>query len=132
MEVRLARTAGFCMGVRRAMDKVLEMAEHSPRAVYTYGPLIHNRQAVEMLQSKGVDELAVHPEATGGTVLIRAHGVPQEEEEALQDRGFEVVDATCPHVVASQRQIERYSGCPRCASWKTSAKTPWRTNYCST
>lgn len=110
MEVRLARTAGFCMGVRRAMDKALEMAEHSPRAVYTYGPLIHNRQAVEMLQSKGVDDLAVHPEATGGTVLIRAHGVPQEQEDGLQERGFDVVDATCPHVVASQRQIERYSG----------------------
>ena len=107
MEVRLAKTAGFCMGVRRAMDKVLAIAEKGDGEVYTYGPLIHNRQAVEMLQSKGVRNLDDCPDAAGGTALIRAHGVPRHEAESLRERGFDVVDATCPHVLASQRRIRR-------------------------
>jgi len=109
VEVKLAKTAGFCMGVRLAMDKVLGIAEYSSEPVYTHGPIIHNRQAVEMLESTGVRELADAPDATSGTVLIRAHGVPKVEEHALRDRGFEIVDATCPHVIASQRQIERHA-----------------------
>jgi 4-hydroxy-3-methylbut-2-enyl diphosphate reductase len=108
MEVKLARTAGFCMGVRLAMDKVLQIAERSPGPIYTHGPLIHNRQAVEMLASQGVRNLEDAPDAAGGTVLIRAHGVPEAETDGLRDRGFEVVDATCPHVLASQRSIVRY------------------------
>jgi 4-hydroxy-3-methylbut-2-enyl diphosphate reductase len=109
MEVKLARTAGFCMGVRRAMDRILEIAEHTPGPVYTYGPLIHNRQAVDLLESKGVRNLEDCPDAAGGTVLIRAHGLPKETTEGLRERGFHVMDATCPHVLASQRHIERYA-----------------------
>ena len=107
MQVRLAKTAGFCMGVRLAMDKVLTIAEQGRGAVYTYGPLIHNRQAVEMLEGKGVRDLSGCPGASGGTVLIRAHGVPRAEADALAERGFEVVDATCPRVIASQQRIQR-------------------------
>ena len=109
MEVRLAKTAGFCMGVRLAMDKVLTIAEQRRGPIYTHGPLIHNPQAVEMLASKGIRDLEQCPDATCGTVLIRAHGVPREVEEELRARGFDIVDATCPHVIASQRQIERHA-----------------------
>ncbi|MFW6107095.1 MAG: 4-hydroxy-3-methylbut-2-enyl diphosphate reductase [bacterium] len=109
MVVKLARTAGFCMGVRLAVDKVLAIAEHSSGPVYTYGPLIHNRQAVDMLESKGVRDLDDAPDASSGTVLLRAHGVPREEKEALRERGFDVVDATCPHVLASQKRIEHHA-----------------------
>ena len=109
MEVKLAKTAGFCMGVRLAMDKVLALAESRGGPVYTHGPLIHNRQAIEMLESKGIRDIETCPDAACGTVLIRAHGVPKEVEESLRERGFEVVDATCPHVRASQRAIERYA-----------------------
>jgi 4-hydroxy-3-methylbut-2-enyl diphosphate reductase len=109
MEVKLAKTAGFCMGVKLAMDKVLAIAERGRGPVYTHGPLIHNRQAVEMLESQGIRDIEECPEAECGTVLIRAHGVPEEVEASLRARGFEVVDATCPHVLASQRAIERYS-----------------------
>lgn len=109
MEVKLAKTAGFCMGVRLAMDKVLDLAERARGPLYTYGPLIHNRQAVEMLEGKGVRDMEDDPAAANGTVLIRAHGVPLEEMEALGERGFDVLDATCPHVLAAQSHIERYS-----------------------
>ena len=109
MEVKLAKTAGFCMGVKLAMDKVLTIAEQERGPVYTHGPLIHSPQAVEMLASKGIADLEERPGAAEGTVLIRAHGVPQEVKDSLEGRGFTIVDATCPHVLASQRYIERHA-----------------------
>lgn len=107
MEVRLARTAGFCMGVKLAHDKVLSLTRQGRGPVYTYGPLIHNRQAIESLEAKGIRNIEECPEAAEGTVVIRAHGVPPAVMEELEGHGFDVVDATCPHVVASQRHIER-------------------------
>jgi len=109
MEVKLAHTAGFCMGVKLAMDKVLAITEQGRGPVYTHGPLIHNRQAVEMLESQGIRDIEECPDADCGTVLIRAHGVPEEVEKSLRERGFEIIDATCPHVLASQRHIETYA-----------------------
>jgi len=109
VDVRLAKTAGFCMGVRLAMEKVLTIAEQCGGPIYTCGPLIHNRQAVEMLEGKGVRNLDEHPDACEGTAVVRAHGVPREVRGALRSRGFDVVDATCPHVLASQRHIEQFT-----------------------
>ena len=74
MHVKLAKTAGFCMGVRLAMDKVLALAEKGEGPVYTHGPLIHNRQAVEMLEGMGIRDFEQCEDAACGTVLIRAHG----------------------------------------------------------
>ncbi len=109
MEVKLARTAGFCMGVRLAMEKVIALAENSPGPIYTCGPLIHNRQALEMLEALGVRNLDDCPDAHAGTVVIRAHGVTREEREALARRGFRLADATCPHVLAAQRKCQHYA-----------------------
>ena len=107
MQVKLAKSAGFCMGVRLAMDKVLAIAEKGKGPVYTHGPLIHNRQAVGMLEGMGIRDLETCPAASGGTVLIRAHGVPRQVAASLRQRGFHVVDATCPRVLASQRRVQR-------------------------
>lgn len=109
MEVKLARTAGFCMGVKLAIEKTLASVEQGHLPVYTYGPLIHNRQAIQMLEAKGVRDIQECPTADRGVVVLRAHGVPPAVQESLRARGLEVVDATCPHVVASQRRIERYA-----------------------
>jgi len=95
------------MGVRLAHDKVIALARQGRGPVYTYGPLIHNRQAIETLEASGVHDIEDRPDVAGGTVVIRAHGVPPQVVEALKARGLEVVDATCPHVVASQRHIDR-------------------------
>lgn len=108
MHVKLARTAGFCMGVKLAIEKTLASVEQG-QPVYTHGPLIHNRQAIELLEAKGVLDIEQCPNAPPGIVLLRAHGVPPAVEEALRARGQQIVDATCPHVVASQRRIERYA-----------------------
>jgi len=109
MEVRLARTAGFCMGVRLAMEKVVALAKSSREPLYTCGPLIHNTQALEMLEALGVRNLEDCPEATAGTVVIRAHGVRKEERAALASRGFRLADATCPNVLASQRKCQEFA-----------------------
>ncbi len=107
MEVKLARTAGFCMGVKLAIEKTLASVEQGRQPVYTHGPLIHNRQAIEMLQAKGVRDIEECPAAEEGVVVLRAHGVPPAVQQSLLARGLEVVDATCPHVLASQRRIEQ-------------------------
>ena len=105
MEVLTARTAGFCMGVRRAVEMALAAAAEAGGAVYSLGPLIHNRQVVEFLAQNGVRVAQEPPLA--GTVIIRAHGVGPQVLRELSARGVRVVDATCPHVLSSQRTIAR-------------------------
>jgi 4-hydroxy-3-methylbut-2-enyl diphosphate reductase len=113
MKIVIAKTAGFCMGVRRAVDMVLDAANTSDTPIFTYGPLIHNPQVLEMLETKGISRLDVVPEKGEGMVLIRAHGVPPEDEAALKTAGFTVLNATCPRVVRVQVIIRKYAekGC---------------------
>jgi 4-hydroxy-3-methylbut-2-enyl diphosphate reductase len=107
MKVKLAKTAGFCMGVRRAMNIVLDAANRKEGRLFTYGPLVHNPQAVELLKSKGVDILQNEAGVTNATVIIRAHGVPPKEKERLKSSGNLLCDATCPHVARAHAIIKR-------------------------
>lgn len=109
MEIILAKTAGFCMGVKRAMQMALQTAKLMPGKVYTCGPLIHNPQAVEYLRENGVESLENWRIVESGTLIIRAHGMPAGEIEEMKKLGIGIVDATCPHVVTSQKQIKKYS-----------------------
>jgi (E)-4-hydroxy-3-methyl-but-2-enyl pyrophosphate reductase len=109
MKITVAKTAGFCMGVRRAVDMVLDAANGSETPIFTYGPLIHNPQVLEMLKTKGISRLDTIPEKGTGIVLIRAHGVPPEEKTALESAGFTVINATCPRVVRVQVIINKYA-----------------------
>jgi (E)-4-hydroxy-3-methyl-but-2-enyl pyrophosphate reductase len=109
MKIVVAKTAGFCMGVRRAVDMVLDAANLSDEPVFTYGPLIHNPQVLEMLEQKQVFRLDTIPEKGKGVVLIRAHGVPPEDQDALKKAGFTVINATCPRVTRVQVIINRYA-----------------------
>ena len=108
MKVVLAQHAGFCMGVRRAVETTLKLVETRQGPISTFGPLIHNPQVLEMLGKKGVDVLEEVPAATTGTVVIRAHGVPPERKRHLEDSGAVVEDATCPRVVKVQAIIDKY------------------------
>lgn len=100
MEVIVAKSAGFCFGVRRAIDIVNREAESGEKPIYTYGPIIHNEQVVEDLERRGVrvieeDHLAdIH----SGTIIIRSHGVGRAVQEQMEAQGLRVVDATCPFV----------------------------------
>ena len=110
MNVEVAHTAGFCMGVTRAMELAVESARARPGPLYTLGPLIHNHQAVAVLEAEGVRSVSTPEEVPdGATVIIRAHGVRPEMRRSLEERGVCVIDATCPHVLASQRRIAEKS-----------------------
>lgn len=100
MEVTLAKSAGFCFGVKRAVEMVYKEAEKREH-VYTYGPIIHNEQVVADLQKKGVTVLNTIEELKAiekGTVIIRSHGVSKEIYDILDREGIQIVDATCPFV----------------------------------
>ena len=124
MNVILAKSAGFCFGVKRAVDTVYgELG--SGTKICTYGPIIHNEEVVSDLEAQGVaavgdmDELAARAasaRAAGrapGKVIIRAHGVERGVCEAIEALGYEIIDATCPFVLKIHRLVERYSreGC---------------------
>ena len=99
MSIKLARHAGFCFGVKRAMDIVLDTADGTTKPIYTLGPLIHNEQVVKHLESKNVfvsnsiDEIA-----DDSTVIIRTHGVPKAYHDVLKNKNCNIIDATCPFV----------------------------------
>lgn len=109
MEIILAKTAGFCMGVKRAMQMALQTARSTKQKVYTCGPLIHNPQAIEFLLENGVESIKDWRVISSGTLIIRAHGMPANEIGEMKKLGFRIVDATCPHVVTSQKKIKKYS-----------------------
>jgi len=113
MEVRLAKTAGFCFGVKRAVDTVYEQVEKdAERPIYTYGPIIHNEEVVKDLKSKGVGVLSTIEELKSlqkGTVIIRSHGVSREICDILEKKGINCVDATCPFVKKIHNIVERES-----------------------
>lgn len=102
MEVILAEKAGFCFGVKRAVDTAFEQADKASNAVFTFGPIIHNEDVTEKLALKGVnvinsiEELDDLPE--NSSIIIRSHGVGEDIFESIKSRGFSIVDATCPFV----------------------------------
>ena len=107
MEVKVAETAGFCFGVKRAVGLTYEAADRSGAgSVYTIGPIIHNEYVVEDLKKHGVaildEELRIEGTGEvpppGSVVIIRSHGVSRSMHEKLKDHGYEVIDATCPFV----------------------------------
>lgn len=112
MEVRRARTAGFCFGVKRAVDTVYGQLEKAEGPIYTYGPIVHNEQVVLDLEEKGVKVLNGRKELeelTEGTVIIRAHGAGKDIYTLMERRGISYVDATCPFVKKIHRIVERES-----------------------
>jgi 4-hydroxy-3-methylbut-2-enyl diphosphate reductase len=114
MKVVVARTAGFCWGVRRAMDAVLEASSHAKAGpVRTLGPLIHNPQALELIERRGVDVARTPEEVADGTVVIRAHGIPIQDLRGLKERQrrgeLAIVNATCPEVAKVHSRIKKWS-----------------------
>ncbi|MGD2187671.1 MAG: 4-hydroxy-3-methylbut-2-enyl diphosphate reductase [Desulfobacterales bacterium] len=109
MKIVIAKTSGFCMGVRRAVEMVLDSPEEHPNPISTYGSLIHNPQVIEILKEKGISALNEIPQQGSGTVLIRAHGVPPQTKDQLEEVGFNVIDATCPRVIKVQTIIKRHT-----------------------
>jgi len=110
MKVKIAKSSGFCFGVKRAMDLVLQKAAKENKGeVFTDGPLIHNPQALELLRDKGVVPLTGANGKIAGTIVIRSHGVSPKRFHELKKSGAKILDATCPKVKQVQSIISRYA-----------------------
>ena len=112
MIVKTAKSAGFCPGVKRAVELVYQQAEEKDMPVYTYGPIIHNEAVVRDLEGRGVRVAETKDQllrCKGGTVIIRSHGVSREIYQFLEQEGIDYVDATCPFVRKIHRYVEEYS-----------------------
>ena len=116
MQVTVAKSAGFCFGVQRAVDTVYEQVEKGVRPIYTYGPIIHNEVVVQDLEEKGVQVLESQEDLeqlNEGTVIIRSHGVGKEIYDQISAKGLNCVDATCPFVKKIHRIVEKESAAGR-------------------
>lgn len=112
MEVCVAKTAGFCFGVKRAVEKVYEQVEKGFLPIYTYGPIIHNEEVVKDLEGKGVRVINTKEELSAlseGTVIIRSHGVGREIYDIIEKNNMNLVDATCPFVKKIHRIVSKES-----------------------
>ena len=109
MSVTVAKTAGFCFGVRRAVD-MAEQQAGKDGVIYAYGEIIHNMHEIRRLESRGVRTAqALEEIPDGASVLIRAHGVPRAVYRTLEEKGCKVLDATCPFVQKIHRIADRES-----------------------
>jgi 4-hydroxy-3-methylbut-2-en-1-yl diphosphate reductase len=107
-KVVLARTAGFCFGVKRAVDAVYDEIEKGDK-VYTYGPVIHNEEVIKNLAEKGVELIKSDEELkalTEGTIIIRSHGVSERIYDIIKQNNLNMVDATCPFVLKIHKIVK--------------------------
>lgn len=117
MKVTVAKTAGFCFGVKRAVDKVYEQVEKSDGPIYTFGPIIHNEEVVRDLEERGVHVIESEEELRGltaGTVILRSHGVSRRICDQIERQGLALVDATCPfvkkiHQIVAEKSAQGYT-----------------------
>ena len=101
MEVIVAKSAGFCFGVKRAVESVYAEINNSEKPIYTYGPIIHNEQVVKDLEDKGVKVINTEKELeklSKGTIIIRSHGVSKKIYDIIKKQNLRMVDANCPFV----------------------------------
>ena len=113
MKVMLAKSAGFCFGVRRAVETVYkQIDENEGKQIYTYGPIIHNAEVVKDMEARGVHVLKSEEELDAlesGTVIIRSHGVEEKVYQKMAEKGLNLVDATCPFVKKIHNIVKRES-----------------------
>lgn len=109
MEIIIAKNAGFCFGVDRAVKMTLEELDKDGERVYSYGPLIHNPQAVAELEEKGLTTLESFEDLEVGRLVFRSHGVPEEIQDKAEQMGLSVIDCTCPYVKAVHKRVRYYS-----------------------
>ncbi|NJD57622.1 MAG: 4-hydroxy-3-methylbut-2-enyl diphosphate reductase [Nitrospirae bacterium] len=104
MDILVAKRAGFCFGVKRAMDLTVEMAKEIQEGLYTLGPIIHNPQVIEKLREEGISPIDISEIESGKvtSLIIRTHGIPFQLYDMISGRGIRIIDATCPFVKNAQ------------------------------
>lgn len=112
MKVIVAKTAGFCFGVKRAVEAVERELREKEEPIYTYGPIIHNEEVVNELSRQGVhviNELSELDDLPKGTIVLRSHGVSKAVSDKMKEAGFQVVDAACPFVKRIHELVSKYT-----------------------
>ncbi len=103
MEIIVAKTAGFCFGVKRAIDIAFKLANEKREGIYTLGPIIHNPQVVDELKRRGIIPIEDFQNIKGiKSLIVRTHGIPLRLSEKIEASGCEIIDATCPFVKKAQ------------------------------
>lgn len=108
MEIFIVKNAGFCFGVKRAVDMTFEVAENKTLPVVTLGPVIHNPQVIDKLNKKGVAAVDNVPDDTS-IIIIRTHGIEQALYDRIKNSGHAIIDATCPFVKKAQEYAKLLS-----------------------
>lgn len=112
MEILLDENAGFCFGVKKAVDKAFEeIDKNKDKKLYTYGPLIHNNQVIGRLKSLGVSSVDDIDQIEGleaASLIIRSHGIPKEKYLLFEEKGLNYIDCTCPYVSAIHKKVREY------------------------
>ena len=112
MNVTIAKSAGFCFGVKRAVNMVYEAIAKESLPIYTYGPIIHNDEVVKDMKSQGVQVVSNLEQLDSlekGIMIIRSHGISKAEYEQIEQAGFTIMNATCPFVLKIHKLVEQHS-----------------------
>ncbi len=109
MDIIVAKNAGFCFGVDRAVKITKEELRKDKTDIYSYGPLIHNPQAVEKLKGKGLNTVDEFESIQKGRIIVRSHGIPKSIQDSIINSGLELIDCTCPYVIAVHKKVNEYS-----------------------
>ena len=112
MKVLLAENAGFCFGVKRAVDEAIKTQKQFNKKIYTLGPLIHNGDVVKYLEENSIYAIDINDIDTltkGDVILIRSHGVSKKIFDDLNEKGLIVINATCPFVTNIQQKVNKFS-----------------------
>lgn len=107
MQITVAKRAGFCFGVKRAIDIAFNLAKDTDKGIYTFGPLIHNPQVIDKLKRHGIFPAEDLHSVNIKTLIIRTHGIAPKVYEKISKMGYQVVDATCPFVKKAQQHVQK-------------------------
>ena len=109
MNIIIADNAGYCFGVKRAENLTKNTLKNSESKVYSYGPLVHNKQAVSALEKEGLITIEEYDNISEGQIIIRSHGIPKMIAEDIRSKSLDLVDCTCPYVLSVHKKVEDYS-----------------------
>jgi len=109
LDILVAKSSGFCFGVKRAINIAHKCAQETPGEIFTLGPIIHNPQVVKKLEASQVFAKKGLDEVSSGTIIIRSHGVKLDEIRVAREKGLNIVDATCPFVKKAQDLVSLLS-----------------------
>lgn len=108
MKVIIAENAGFCFGVKRAVEMATKELDNQEKDIYSLGPLIHNEQAVQKLEDQGLKTIGTIDNIENGKVIIRAHGVSKSMVDEIDEKELDIIDTTCPYVKSVHKRVEEF------------------------